>query len=411
MRILIAGADGYLGWSLSVYLASRGHDVLGLDNGSRRQWVSEVGSSSVVPIAAMAHRSSLLHLMRRGSLVMRTDIADLGKYGKLAAMFEQYKPEAVVQLAECPSAPYSMRSVEHTRFVQENNIGGTWALAYALRDFASGAHLVKLGSMGEYGTPGLPIPEGHCRLATLADRTGAPMHDQGPKVGAIADVPFPRQPGSFYHAGKVATSVNLELACKAWGSAIRVTDIMQGVVYGTSLPEFRDYPELRTRFDYDEFFGTAINRFCAQTVAGHPMTVYGAGGQTRGYLPLADSMRCLELLITNPPEAGEYRVVNQLRRTYSLLEIAERVQGVAEAMGVGTSSIHLENPRVEAEEHEYEVDTSTLRDLGYEPTEDLDETVAGMLEDLSQFRHRIDVERLTPRQRWNGEERECEALS
>jgi UDP-sulfoquinovose synthase len=387
VRILIAGMDGYLGWPLAQHLAARGHQVAGADALLRRSWVAEMGSVSAIPVAAIEERLRALR-DRTGQAVPFWQ-GDLRDYGLVERMFREFQPEAVVQLGECPSAPYSMIDREHTTFVQVNNLTTTFNLLFAIRDHAPGAHLLKLGTMGEYGTPDIDIPEGFFEVEYRGRRDR---------------MPFPRQAPSWYHWSKVHGSNNVMFASKIWG--LRATDVMQGVVYGTRIDAMDGDPRLRTRLDFDQAFGTAINRFCCQAVMEHAITPYGAGGQVRGFLSLSDSMQCLTLSLENPPEPGEYRVFNQFDRTYSICELAGLVRQAALDFGLKADIVPVENPRerVERHGHRYQPDHQRLRDLGYRPAADIAAEVRAMLEDLLPHRERISrYERvLLPDVRWDG---------
>jgi len=385
MRIFIAGMDGYLGWPLAQHLAVRGHVVAGADLFLRRQWVKELGSHSATPIASMKDR--LAALRELGGLEPEFWEVDLTDYASVERIFREFQPDAVAHLGECPSAPYSMIDVQHATFVQVNNVVSTFNLLFAMRDHRPEAHLLKLGTMGEYGTPNLDIPEGFFEVEYRGRRDR---------------LPFPRQPGSFYHLSKVHGSNNIMLACKLW--KLRATDVMQGVVFGTRIEEIGDEDRLLTRLDFDECFGTVINRFCCQAVIGHPLTPYGHGHQKRGFLPLRDSIQCLTLALENPPDAGEYRVFNQFQDVYDVTELAFKVQRVADRLGCRVAVHNLENPRQEMEEHYYRPDHQKLLDLGYVPTRDLEGELAVMLADLLKCRRRIEAKKalLIPSIQWSG---------
>lgn len=385
MRVFIAGVDGYLGWSLAMYLTARGHEVAGLDNYMRRDWVAEVGSQSATPIRRMTERLQAFRDRFGTNLDFRR--GDIRDYNFVWNLFRTFRPEAIVHFAEMPSAPYSMMDVQHAVFTQTNNITGTLNILHAMRDVCPEAHLVKLGTMGEYGTPNVDIPEG---FFTIEYR------------GRTDTLPFPRQASSWYHQSKVHDSNNVMMACRLWG--LRSTDIMQGVVYGLRIDEMGDDDRLLTRFDFDQCFGTAINRFCAQAVIGHPLSPFGRGHQKRGFLPLRDSMQCLTLAIENPPEKGEYRVFNQFEEVYDLTELALKVQKVGNEMGLEVQVQPVENPRMESEEHYYNPDREALLKLGYVPTHDMESELRNMLSELIRFRNRIEARRyaLIPDIRWDG---------
>jgi UDP-sulfoquinovose synthase len=393
VRVFIAGVDGYLGWSLAQYLAARGHEVAGADAFMRRAWVEEMGSWSATPIASMEDRLRAFKERYNSDLTFYE--GDLRDYALVDDIIRDFRPDAVVHLGECPSAPYSMVDVEHAVFVQTNNIVSTFNLMGAMKEVRPDAHLLKLGTMGEYGTPQVDIPEGFFDIEYRGRR----------------DVlPFPRQAGSWYHWSKVHGSNNIMFACKLWG--IRATDVMQGVVFGTRIDEMGDSDDLLTRVDFDQAFGTAVNRFCCQAVIGHPLTPFGKGAQRRGFLPLRDSMQCLTIALEKPPERGEYRVLNQFAEVYGVTDLALKVQKVAGELGLDVEVRNLENPRAELEEHYYNPNHDTLFELGYSPTHDVEAELKIMLEDLVRYRDRIEAKRdtLIPDVRWDGRRKKVEYL-
>jgi UDP-sulfoquinovose synthase len=385
MKVLIAGIDGYLGWSLASYLTDRGHEVAGIDNGFRREWVAEMNCTSAVPIAGLDEREAAFErTFGKPIKIVRGDLTDGDTVNKLV---ESFRPESIVQLGECPSAPYSMIDAKHAIFVQTNNLVGTFNLMYAIKDIVPEAHLVKLGTMGEYGTPNVDIPEGFFEIEYK---------------GRKDRLPFPRQAGSFYHWSKVHGSNNIMFASKIWG--LRATDIMQGVVYGTRTDAMGSDPAMRTRLDFDQSFGTAINRFVCSAVVGENITLYGNGHQKRGFLPLRDSMQCLALAIENPADEGEYRVFNQFEEVYSVTELANKVSKVGKDAGLDVNIANYQNPRIEAQDHHYSPEHQNLLDLGYEPTTDMDAEIATMFEDLIPQKDRITEYRdaLIPDIHWDG---------
>ena len=392
MRVYVAGMDGYLGWALAQYLTARGHEVAGADAYFRRKWVEEMGSHSATPILSMEERlEAFKENFGKELLYWEGDFQD---YDFVERTFREFQPEAIVHFGECPSASYSMIDVHHAVWVQTNNIMGTLNMLFAMRDVCPEAHLVKLGTMGEYGTPNIDIPEG---FFTIEYR------------GRTDTLPFPRQAGSWYHQTKVHDSHNIIFACKMWG--LSSTDIMQGVVFSTRIDEMGDDERLLTRLDFDESFGTAINRYCCQAVIGHPLTPFGKGHQRRGFLPLRDSMQCLTIAIENPPEAGEYRVFNQFEEVYDVTELALKVQKVGRELGLDVVVRNIENPRIEMEEHYYNPDHQHLLDLGYQPTE-VEAEMRVMLADLIEYRSLIEEKRevLVPDIRWDGTRRKSQFL-
>lgn len=386
MKVFIAGVDGYLGWALAQHLASRGHDIAGADCYLRRDWVAEIGSQSATPILRMTDRLEAFRETFGKNL--RFFRGDLTEPDFVSNIFSHFKPDAIVHLAEMPSAPFSMIDVRHAIFTHTNNMIGTINMLFAMRDITPKAHMVKLGTMGEYGTPNVDIPEG---FFTIEYR------------GRTDTLPFPRQAGSWYHQTKVHDSNNVMMACRLWG--LRSTDIMQGVVYGTRIDAMGDDERLLTRFDYDQCFGTAINRFCTQAVIGEPITPFGKGHQKRGFLPLRDSMQCLTLAVENPPKNPEYRVFNQFEEVYDITELARNVQKIGNEHGLDVVVRNIENPRMEQEEHYYNPDHQHLLDLGYKPTSNMDDELRVMFKDLITYRGRIEARReaILPDIRWKGE--------
>lgn len=386
MKVLIMGVDGYLGWPLAMYLVKSGHEVAGADNFLRRDWVQEMGSQSATPILKMTERLQAFNENFKQNLQFFK--GNLTDYNFVENVFKHFKPDAVVHLGEMPSAPYSMIDVQHATWTQTNNIVSTLNVLYAMKDVCPESHLVKLGTMGEYGTPNIDIPEGFIDIEYK---------------GRKGNFPFPKQAGSWYHQSKVHDSNNIMLACKIW--KLRSTDIMQGVVFGTRIDEMGDDERLLTRLDFDQSFGTAINRFCCQAVIGKPISPYGKGHQKRGFIPLRDSMQCLKLSIENPPEAGEYRVFNQFDEVYDITELAEKVKSVGKKLGLSVEINNLENPRIEMETHYYNPEHQHLLNLGYKPAHSVEMEMEIMLKDLLKYKNRIEErkEALLPDIRWDGE--------
>jgi UDP-sulfoquinovose synthase len=386
MKILILGGDGYIGWALTNDLLYKGHEVALVDNISRRRRVEECGSDSAVPIESESERKDALSNGFKDHFIDWINMS-LGEDspGYISSVLKAIKPEAIIHLAEMPSAPWSMMGVQAAGITQTENVIGTLHLLWAMKEFCPEAHLIKLGTMGEYGTPESDIPEG--RIPPLCDNIDLPV---GCKAACpLGGLLFPRTPGSFYHLSKVMDSFNIEFACRTWG--LTSTDIMQGVVFGN---------EFNTRFDYDECFGTVINRFCAQAVIQHPLTVYGSGNQIRGFLPLLDSLQCINLILNNPPHEGEYRTVNQFENIYKLNDLADMVATAARDFGFPVGITHLPNPRTEAEKHYYNPTHQKLFELGYVPTGDIQAEIYDLIEFLIPFKERIDTEVIKPTINW-----------
>jgi UDP-sulfoquinovose synthase len=383
MRICVLGGDGYCGWATALYLSRRGHTVSIVDNFARRQWDHELGVQTLTPIRPLFERVRVWQEFTGHEIeVFSGDVTD---HEFLAATIETLRPEAVVHFAEQRAAPYSMIDRQHAVFTQVNNVVGTLNLLFAIREIVPDCHLVKLGTMGEYGTPNIDIEEGYIRIE----------HN-----GRSDVLPFPKQPGSFYHLSKVHDSHNIMFACKIW--SLRATDLNQGVVYGTVTDEVSVDEALINRFDYDDVFGTVLNRFCIQAAIGHPLTVYGRGGQTRGFLDIRDTVRCIELACLNPAAPGECRVFNQFTEQFSVLELADMVRAAATKLGLRTEIEHLPTPRVEAEEHYYNARHSKLIDLGLRPHCLSDSLLDSLMNIAIKYRDRVDVGAFLPQVNWKN---------
>ncbi|HUB81237.1 MAG TPA: NAD-dependent epimerase/dehydratase family protein [Bryobacteraceae bacterium] len=383
MKICVLGGDGYCGWATALYLSRRGHQVAIVDNFARRQWDFELGVQTLTPIRTLPER--LRAWNRVGGEEIESFSGDITEYDFLAGVMERFSPDAVVHFAEQRAAPYSMIDRKHAVFTQVNNVVGTLNLLFALRELRPDCHLVKLGTMGEYGTPNIDIEEGYIAIE----------HNGRKDV-----LPFPKQPGSFYHLSKVHDSHNILFACRIWG--LRATDLNQGVVYGTMTDESAMEEDLINRFDYDEVFGTVLNRFCAQAAVGHPLTVYGKGGQTRGYLDIRDTVRCIELACLNPARPGECRVYNQFTEQFTVLELAHLVEAAGRKMGLTVEIHHLPDPRVEAEEHYYNARHSKLVELGLKPHLLSESLLDSLLNIAMRYSDRIDSSLFLPQVNWRN---------
>ena len=374
---LILGYDGYIGYPLTVNLISKGYLVVGVDNLSRR----ERAKQSLTPITSTNERFDFLHSISK-NYVNFFNIDLIENADGLREILRSYKPKTIIHLAQQPSAPWSMQNFRHAAVTQYENVMGTLHLLWAMRKYSPESHLIKLGTMGEYGTPPVAIPEGEIPKACISG------HYEGIPPQAIpcsmAGMQFPRAPGSFYHASKVFDSINIKLACDLWG--LKCTDIMQGIVYGV---------EHNTRFDYDQHFGTVINRLCAQAVAGLSLTIYGKGNQTRGFLPLSDSLKCIELITANPPEPGEYDVINQFGDILSI----NRIANIISATHPSTIQ-HIPNPRVEDEDNtDYDAYNSKLTNLGYVPSCTLS-SIRELLAAISPYKNEVIKDHILPTTTW-----------
>ncbi len=383
MKIAVLGGDGYCGWATALYLSRRGHSVAIIDNMIRRQWDRDLGVETLTPIRTLAERVAAWN--RTAADPIEVFEGDVNDYGFLSSMFREVQPESLVHFAEQRSAPYSMIDREHAVSTQSNNVLGTLNVLFAIKEFQPECHLVKLGTMGEYGTPNIDIEEGYITVE----------HNGRKDV-----LPYPKQPGSFYHLTKVHDSHNILFACRIWG--LRATDLNQGVVYGAVTDETAQHEALVNRFDYDEVFGTVLNRFCVQAAVGFPLTVYGKGGQTRGYLDIRDTVRCVELACLNPAAKGECRVYNQFTEKFSVLDLAHLVQGAGRKLSIKVDIQHLPDPRVEAEQHYYNAKHSKLADLGLEPHLLSESLLDSLMNIALRYRDRIDQSLFLPRVNWRN---------
>lgn len=383
MKIAVLGGDGYCGWPTALYLSAKGHQVSIVDNYVRRQWDHELGVQTLTPIRPLAKRLEVWNELTGRQIELR--VGDITDYDFLSSYFQAFEPEAVIHYAEQRAAPYSMIDRKHAVFTQVNNIVGTLNLLFAIREYNPQCHLVKLGTMGEYGTPNIDIEEGYITIE----------HN-----GRKDTLPYPKQPGSFYHLSKVHDSHNIMFVCKIWG--LRATDLNQGVVYGTMTDEVVLDEALINRFDYDEVFGTVLNRFCVQAAIGKPLTVYGKGGQTRGFLDIRDTVRCIELACLNPAKEGEFRVFNQFTEQFSVLDLAHLVQTAGGKMGFSVEINHLPDPRVEAEAHYYNAKHSKLIELGLKPHLLSDSLLDSLMNIAVKYRDRIDAGTMAPQVNWRS---------
>ncbi len=382
MRILILGGDGYLGWPTAMHFANQGHEVVIADNYLRRKIARETKSEALIEGKDMASRCALFE-KHFGKKIQWVE-CDLAQAPEMFALFEKFTPDAVVHYAEQPSAPYSMMNFDSAQQTLNNNLGVTFNLIWAVKDICPDCHIIKLGTMGEYGTPNIDIEEGWIEI-----------DHKGRKDKFL----FPRQAGSLYHTTKVLDTDLLWFYVRTYG--IRVTDLMQGPVYGLITGESAADDGLLPNFHYDDIFGTVINRFFVQVIAGVPLTVYGKGGQTRGYLNLKDTLQCIELAAKNPAKAGELRILNQLTETFTVMELAQLACKVGKQMGFNATIEPIENPRKEAEQHYYNPKYSGLMELGLKPHYLTEEVAAGMIEKIASFKSAIDKNMIMPRVRWS----------
>jgi UDP-sulfoquinovose synthase len=381
MKVLVIGGDGYCGWATALHLSKKGYDVGIMDNLVRRHWDMKLGVETLTPIAPIQQRIQRWQDLTGKSIDLF--VGDITDYDFLIKSLHQFEPEAIVHFGEQRSAPFSMIDREHAVLTQVNNVVGTLNILYAMRQDFPDCHLVKLGTMGEYGTPNIDIEEGYITIE----------HN-----GRKDTLPYPKQPGSFYHLSKVHDSHNIHFACKIWG--LRATDLNQGVVYGVLTEETGMDEMLINRLDYDGVFGTALNRFCIQAAIGHPLTVYGKGGQTRGFLDIRDTVRCVELAIANPADPGQFRVFNQFTEMFSVGDLAVMVKNAGTHLDIDVDIKHLDNPRVELEQHYFYAKNTCLLSLGLQPHYLSDSLIDSLLNFASKYKHRVDEKQILPKVSW-----------
>ena len=382
MRVLILGGDGFLGWPTAMAFAARGHEVCAVDNYLRRNIARETDSEALIPCPNLRERAEVFAAVHGKRL--RTEVLDCCDFRRLEWLVGDFLPEAIIHYAEQPSAPYSMMGFAEAQRTLLNNLGTTFNVVWAILQRAPDCHLIKLGTMGEYGTPNIDIEEGwldvehHGRRHTFL---------------------YPRQAGSLYHTTKVMDTDLLWFYVRTYG--VRVTDLMQGPVYGLDTAEAAADPRLTPNFHYDDIFGTVVNRFLVQAVAGVPLTVYGKGGQTRGYLNLKDTLQCVELAMNNPVGRGKLRILNQFTELFTVNELAERVRDAARSLDLKVRIQHIANPRKELEEHYYNAKNSGLIELGLKPNLMSEQVISDMLKRVAQYKDAIDTGKILPRVAWN----------
>src|ERR687891_38477 len=382
MKVLVLGGDGYCGWPTSLHLSDVGHEVVIVDNCVRRTIDHELSGASLTPISDIKDRVGAWREVSGQTIGF--EFGDLLDWEFVSDVVRRHQPEAIVQFAEQRAAPYSMIDRRHAVYTQHNNVIGNLNVLFAINEYVPDCHLVKLGTMGEYGTPNIDIEEGYIEINHM---------------GRSDVLPYPKLPGSMYHLSKVHDSHNIHFACRIW--KLRATDLNQGVVYGIRTQETDLDERLCTRFDYDEVFGTALNRFCVQAVVGYPLTVYGRGGQTRGFINIIDTIQCIRLAVENPAGPREYRVFNQFTEQFSVGELAELVQRVGDQLGINVELDRVADPRIEVEEHYYNATHTKLLELGLEPHLLTEEVIVHLLETIQRHKDRILLEPIAPHTRWD----------
>ena len=381
MQIVILGGDGYLGWPMAMHLSSKGHDVAVVDNYLRRNLCREENVEPLFVVPNLYERAALWKAYSGHDISVF--IGDLADWDFMAEVFGRFTPQAVLHFAEQPAAPYSMLNRRAATLTLRNNLLVTANVIFAVREFCPEAHIVKIGTMGEYGTPNIDIEEGWLEIE---------------HKGRNDRFLFPRQAGSLYHTTKIMDTDLLWFYVRMWG--LRVTDLMQGPVYGLLTEENKEEEKLFPFFNYDEIFGTVLNRFIVQAVAGYPLTVYGKGGQKRGYLNIKDALNCVRLAVENPPEAGKLQIFNQLTEIFSVNKLADHVQRVGKQLGLQVTIKSIENPRKEAEEHYYNPVHTGLLELGLKPNFLTDEVLGQMLEIVMKYKANIHEHKIFRNVKW-----------
>jgi UDP-sulfoquinovose synthase len=382
MRILVLGGDGYLGWPTAMHLSAYGHQIAVVDNYLRRRLCRDEKVDFLYAVPDLNERAALWQSVSGHEIAVH--IGDLNEWEFIAQVFEKYEPEAIVHYAEQPAAPYSMLNRKAATLTLHNNLSVTANVIFAVREFCPDAHIVKLGTMGEYGTPNIDIEEGWLDVE----------HN-----GRQHTFLYPRKAGSLYHTTKIMDTDLLWFYVRTWG--LRVTDLMQGPVYGIFNAESAPDERLLPFFNYDEIFGTVLNRFVVQAVAGYPLTVYGQGGQTRGYLNIKDTLNCVRLAVENPAETGELRIFNQFTETFSVNDLADKVRKAGKQLALTVKIEHIENPRIEDEAHYYNPKHTGLIDLGLTPHYLSEEVLLEMMEFVMRHKGSIQKDQILRNVKWN----------
>lgn len=382
-NILVVGGDGYCGWATALHLSSKGYKVGILDSLVRREWDVDLGISTLTPITSIQDRVACWKEITEKNINLY--VGDINDYSYLRETLKDFNPETIIHFGEQRSAPFSMIDHKHALLTQIHNVTGTLNLLFAIREDFPECHLIKLGTMGEYGTPNIDIEEGYITIE---------------HKGRKDTLPYPMQPPSFYHLSKVHDSHNIRFACKIWG--IRATDLNQGIVYGVHTPETIISEKLINRLDYDEIFGTVLNRFCVQAAIGYPLTVYGEGGQTRGFLDIRDTVQCLELAVKNPAERGEFRVFNQFTEQFNVLQLAKLVQVAGKTLGLNVEIQNIPNPRIEASHHYYHAANTSLMNLGLKPHLLSTSLIDSLLNVAQKYAMRVNRGQIMPTVQWKG---------
>ena len=382
MNILILGGDGYLGWPTAMHFANNGHEVTVVDNYLRRDIAKETNSEPLIDNPLLEQRAAVFNSIFKKEINVR--FGDLREMNFMSSVVKEVKPNAIIHYAEQPSAPYSMRGFDEAHLTFQNNLSVTFNCIWSIIQFVPDCHLIKLGTMGEYGTPNIDIEEGWIDIT---------------HKGRSQKFLYPRAASSLYHTTKVLDTDLIWFYVRLYN--LKVTDLMQGPVYGIFTSESTHHQDLLPNFHYDDIFGTVINRFVVQAAAELPLSVYGKGGQTRGYLNIRDTLKCIDLATKNPPEGGTLNIFNQVTETFTVNELATRIVGAAKTLGLNTAINHIPNPRVEAEEHYYNPAYTGLLELGLKPDLLSEDVIISLIKFIQSNREKIDTSKILPRVTWS----------
>ena len=394
-HILILGGDGYLGWPTAMHFSNKGYQVTVVDNYFRRNACTELDTGMLYPVPTLIERAKIWH--EKTGKEIKVVIGDLSRPEFMRCLFTgnalNYQwaidnsftgiPQTVIHYAEQPSAPYSVYNYKYADITLINNLRVTNNLLWAIKDFSPDTHIIKLGTMGVYGTPNIDIEEGWLEI-----------EHKGRKDKFL----FPRQASSLYHTTKIMDTDLEWFGVRMWD--LHITDLMQGPVYGIETEESVIDPRLKTIFNYDEIFGTIINRFIVQSIVGYPLTVYGKGGQTRGYLNIKDTLQCVAAAESHPADKGKLKIYNQIMETFTANELAELTQKVGNRLGYTVKIQHIENPRKEAEEHYYNPTYQGLQDIGVVPHLLDEETMEKMFKEVAEHKNNIRIDVIFKGVKW-----------
>ena len=388
MKILILGSDGYLGWPTAMNLSTKGHEVLSVDNFSKRKIEIANGIKPLFKIETMQNRVSEWNKINKKLKRIKFIYGDLLNHRFIYQILSKIKPDVIIHYGEQPSAPYSMAGRDQAVFTQNNNVIGTLNLLFGIKKYCPKTHLIKLGTMGVYGTPNIDIEEGYLKIK---------------HKGRNDLVQFPVKPHSYYHLSKAHDSLNLAFACRVW--KLKVTDLNQGVVYGTDTKETKISEILNTSFHYDHLFGTVINRFCVEAAIGKPLTVYGKGEQRPPFLNILDTLKCVERAIKNPAKSGEFKVRNQFTEVFSIKELAKIVQKASKKLDLKTKINFIKNPRHEMAKHYYNPKNKSFLKIGLKPILLNEEFLINVMKKILDYKSRIDTNIIDPKVKWDQQDK------